>query len=382
MDAAAVLENYISDISSLPSEFTYILESLRDQDTKFYETRKRIAQRDAQIHKFIKANGSLSENPKEEQLGPKIMQDFDAAVALSNEKIDMANAGLYIISRHIKRLNQDIVKLEKDGYIPSIPGSVCNQGGNSAGLILDGQGGVTVGGDLDFTQEKVGVGRRGGGAAGAGGVGLRGSSGSARHEALSGHSGLNGSVGGGGGGSGSGRAAGSLERGSNHGSKGSKGASGGASAGGSHGLNGGVGVSGSGLGGALAASGGAASTHSPGGTTSRSGSSRPSKRHKTGDQFGAGVSGLSTPNFSDRDRDSDFGGVTPRQAGRGANEEEEVLYCVCQQVSFGNMVACDNPDCQYEWFHYDCVGLKEPPKGTWYCPTCVREKKEERRRRA
>ena len=32
-------------------------------------------------------------------------------------------------------------------------------------------------------------------------------------------------------------------------------------------------------------------------------------------------------------------------------------YCICNQVSYGDMVACDNDDCPYEWFHYPCVGI-------------------------
>ena len=31
------------------------------------------------------------------------------------------------------------------------------------------------------------------------------------------------------------------------------------------------------------------------------------------------------------------------------------------------MVACDNPDCTREWFHFDCVGLARKPRGKWYC---------------
>merc|ERR1712112_132025 len=40
------------------------------------------------------------------------------------------------------------------------------------------------------------------------------------------------------------------------------------------------------------------------------------------------------------------------------------------QVSYGDMVACDNADCPYEWFHYPCVGVTAPPKGKWYCQPC------------
>ncbi|EFX01584.1 phd finger domain protein [Grosmannia clavigera kw1407] len=46
-------------------------------------------------------------------------------------------------------------------------------------------------------------------------------------------------------------------------------------------------------------------------------------------------------------------------------------YCLCQNVSFGDMVACDNEDCPFEWFHWSCVGLKSEPNGTWYCPVCT-----------
>lgn len=51
-------------------------------------------------------------------------------------------------------------------------------------------------------------------------------------------------------------------------------------------------------------------------------------------------------------------------------DEDDQLYCFCQTVSFGEMIACDNNNCKYQWFHYNCVGLNEPPKGLWYCPDC------------
>lgn len=51
-------------------------------------------------------------------------------------------------------------------------------------------------------------------------------------------------------------------------------------------------------------------------------------------------------------------------------DPNEPRYCICNQVSYGHMVACDNQDCPYEWFHYPCVGITAPPKGKWYCPQC------------
>lgn len=52
-------------------------------------------------------------------------------------------------------------------------------------------------------------------------------------------------------------------------------------------------------------------------------------------------------------------------------DPDEPRYCVCNQISYGEMVGCDNSDCPIEWFHYACVGISEPPKGKWYCPQCT-----------
>jgi len=56
-------------------------------------------------------------------------------------------------------------------------------------------------------------------------------------------------------------------------------------------------------------------------------------------------------------------------------DPNEPTYCLCNRVSFGEMVGCDNPDCKIEWFHFECVGLTSPPKGKWYCPDCKNFKK-------
>jgi inhibitor of growth protein 3 len=50
--------------------------------------------------------------------------------------------------------------------------------------------------------------------------------------------------------------------------------------------------------------------------------------------------------------------------------EDTKVYCTCRSVSHGDMVACDNDNCPYEWFHWKCVGLTREPVGTWYCPHC------------
>ncbi|KAI0202629.1 hypothetical protein F4808DRAFT_68225 [Astrocystis sublimbata] len=53
-------------------------------------------------------------------------------------------------------------------------------------------------------------------------------------------------------------------------------------------------------------------------------------------------------------------------------DADEPRYCYCDGVSYGEMVACDADDCEREWFHLDCVGLKAAPPSNmkWYCDNC------------
>ncbi|RKF62551.1 putative phd-finger domain-containing protein [Erysiphe neolycopersici] len=72
---------------------------------------------------------------------------------------------------------------------------------------------------------------------------------------------------------------------------------------------------------------------------------------------------------------------TPKR-NQGAEGNEEMVdaeeddgaddrkYCTCRSVSYGDMVGCDNPNCEFEWFHWSCVGLKSEPPGIWICPAC------------
>jgi hypothetical protein len=55
-----------------------------------------------------------------------------------------------------------------------------------------------------------------------------------------------------------------------------------------------------------------------------------------------------------------------------AIDPDEQRYCLCNRVSFGTMILCENSGCKAEWFHLECVELDDiPPRTTkWYCPDC------------
>ncbi|VEL10502.1 unnamed protein product [Protopolystoma xenopodis] len=61
---------------------------------------------------------------------------------------------------------------------------------------------------------------------------------------------------------------------------------------------------------------------------------------------------------------------TPESSNSNGDSADERLYCICRKVSFGDMIACDNPRCKVEWFHFSCVDVRAQPKGKWFCPQC------------
>lgn len=80
------------------------------------------------------------------------------------------------------------------------------------------------------------------------------------------------------------------------------------------------------------------------------------------------------PGRSPDPEDEDEAGASEIEGLASSVDENEPRYCFCHQPSHGEMVACDNNDCTREWFHLECVGLREaPPQDTkWYCEECKR----------
>jgi hypothetical protein len=57
--------------------------------------------------------------------------------------------------------------------------------------------------------------------------------------------------------------------------------------------------------------------------------------------------------------------------GDGNEEDEDDReWCFCGEHSYGEMIACENQNCPYKWFHYQCVGINKPPTGKWFCAEC------------
>ena len=61
----------------------------------------------------------------------------------------------------------------------------------------------------------------------------------------------------------------------------------------------------------------------------------------------------------------------PKPNTRQPTEEQ---FCYCGGKESGEMIACDNDACPYQWFHFVCLHMEVPPKPRrLYCPDCQKE---------
>lgn len=51
-------------------------------------------------------------------------------------------------------------------------------------------------------------------------------------------------------------------------------------------------------------------------------------------------------------------------------DPNEPTYCLCNRISFGKMICCDNDLCPIQWYHFGCISMTTQPKGKWFCPKC------------
>ncbi|KAK9465835.1 inhibitor of growth proteins N-terminal histone-binding-domain-containing protein [Lipomyces arxii] len=327
VDAAYVLEQFQSELANVPEEVAHYLEEIKTKDIKLYNLRKRVQHNDSQIQKHIRAHGSLVENPKEASYITRISADLESAMKLQEEKCELANKLNDLMTRHLKRLDSEIKKLQNDGLlapsteqvvlssiraVTATPGHVQQmkrpspQHPNGMPVVR----GSTPDGSLPNTpgalqqrmmkKQKLGPGVSG-----------------LRTAAVTNSSPLTG-----------------LQMTPIYNS-----------------------VAGNGI--------DTASMQFTGGAVERE-RSMPNMPNQHGPRLGGNRPGVKPKQKS------------AQQGGDDEEDDEEnndsALYCFCQQVSYGDMVACDNSECQYEWFHYGCVGLKQPPVGVWYCSAQCQEK--------
>ncbi|PYH43589.1 putative PHD finger domain protein [Aspergillus saccharolyticus JOP 1030-1] len=446
-DPATVLEQFVHDVANLPAEINHLMEEIQAKDKTIQECRTTINSRDSSLQKFIKLNGSLTPNPKEEQYSKTILQNLDKSQLLQDEKIQLSEKACVLLDRQIKRLDIAIHKLQSNGMLsndPPLPSLFNNKdqyrdppriffpdstvdaaaasssptaaahanGGGGSSSASGGAANLILGATQRLNQT---FGRNAAAAAVLSSPSAVRSSAPAtpsgtahfqqRHQRESSAGAvenkrrrLNASLGTlpaassnlrqsslgpgtpkGGGTPASSRAGSAGPRSSSSTTKKAltkkvaphqqlkKLKAGGGSAGG--GPNGKHAKRSSSASGRLKLSKKSSPSAAPGGGGGGN-----------GDEEDEDDSLLSSADMSDSEHTDARGGAGGMGGAGGdddVDDEEEdegnedtKVYCTCRSVSHGDMVACDNEDCEFEWFHWKCVGLTREPVGKWYCPQC------------
>jgi hypothetical protein len=85
-------------VANLPAEITHLYEEMQAKDQQIQDLRAAIQQRDNSLQKFIKLNGSLVQNPKEEPYSKTILQNYERAQVLQEEKIGLSEKAAALVS--------------------------------------------------------------------------------------------------------------------------------------------------------------------------------------------------------------------------------------------------------------------------------------------
>ncbi|EEH48293.1 uncharacterized protein PADG_04377 [Paracoccidioides brasiliensis Pb18] len=432
-DCSTVLEQFVHDVANLPAEITHLMEEIQAKDKIMQECRMTINSRDNSLQKFIKQHGSHVPNPKEDSYSRTILQNLDRSQVLQDDKIQLSEKACMLLDRQIKKLDIKIRELQNDGVLskdPPIPSLFRNKDQfrepqkpilpeqapaetSYASPLNPTSGNSALQYNLPHRANNTITGRSASSAAAlaASQTNVRNSAPATpasailhlqqRRESSAGavdnkRRRLNTSLG-------NVPAASSNLRQSSLGPGTPKPGTPVASRAGSVGPR------------ATTVAKkpppkkvaphqqqARRKTATVGKPTKRSSSGNGRLKVITANIAAAAASRKKSPSSttglveeeeeesvlssaevseSENNLPASKRNAGARGAGAGesegeADEEEDEggedtkTYCTCRSVSHGDMVACDNDECPYEWFHWKCVGLTREPLGTWYCDEC------------
>ncbi|OJJ48123.1 hypothetical protein ASPZODRAFT_150424 [Penicilliopsis zonata CBS 506.65] len=419
-DCASVLEQFVHDVANLPAEINHLMEEIQAKDKIIQDCRVTINSRDTSIQKFIRMNGSLTPNPKEEQYSKVILQNLDKCQQLQDDKIHLSEKACILLDRQIKKLDVKIRDLQNDGILsndPPLPSLFNNKdqyrdppkaffpdpistdsaysplnptSGNASAAAATSQRGNQPSISRSNSVMTLTAQSNARSSAPATPVSAAAAHLQQRHrESSTGaidskRRRLNASLG-------TLPAASSNLRQSSLGPGTPKPGTPVSSRAGSLGPRS-VAITKKAMTKKVAphqqvkkiktisaGNGKLAKRSSP--STSRLKVGPKSSPSANGGDEDEDESMLSSADVSDSenasvsrraddDMDEDEEEEEEEEEEEDEGNEDTKVYCTCRTVSHGDMVACDNDNCPYEWFHWKCVGLTREPVGTWYCEEC------------
>lgn len=369
-DPAMILEEWTNRVANLPAEIAFMQEEIENKDHLMQECMHVIAKSDFAIQKWIRQNGSHVENPKEEGLRRLMEDNFDRARVIQEEKIALATKTKTIMDKHTRWIDGHIKGLVDRGELQVEPDFPSMLNGNNDNIVAsailapisNSSAMVNTRHPNQYPQRQIPA------------VQATASMSSApvtpTNALQPGRSAREASMG-----------AASNKRQkltiplqtSNLGRQASN----------APGTPRGV----TPISGVRAGSAGPRSSQATTKKVMSNGLKQPNgptrKHKKSGLNRVKGVRNRNSPSSTNGSElsDADSASMDDDDAPANRDGDEDMLdeeggddrvYCICQKVSFGDMVACDNPNCKFEWFHWNCVGLKSEPLGTWVCPPCYK----------
>ncbi|ROW11200.1 hypothetical protein VMCG_01440 [Cytospora schulzeri] len=356
LDPALILDDWTNRVANLPEEIKFIQEEITDKDRKVAECLRIIDDKDSKIQKWIRVNSSAEPNPREETYRKTVREQYARADELAAEKLQLTQRLQSIMDKHLKYLDRQIKSLydrNEPGFtdpdeLPSLlRPSAANNSAPSARSVNPSANPITAA-LSPLANPSSTLGPKNAAVNGVLGGAPNPSSGLARHQSLQP-------------GTPKGNTSTGIQRAGSAGPR-------------------------------TVLKGGAAPGRkgTPSGSISRSSKKgTPAGVHKSGLQRVRKSTKNSPSSAAESELSDADSGISGEEEGgvrtkREHDEDDHMYmddddgsdnrkYCVCQKVSFGDMIACDNEACPYEWFHWSCVGLKSEPQqgGTWYCPVCT-----------
>lgn len=329
MDAATLLDHLTHDLANLPEETKYVLNELKKKDLEINKLTKQIEAADIQLSKYTRQHGINARHPKESLICDEINKNFKEAKKLQNEKILLANTTLLNITKNSAKIDHDIRRLMESGAIEHwdvtdddiemIEAPILSTINNNSNINNNINNSNNNNNNNNFkpTTNNSNI------------SSIPDSRSNTNNSAINNNNNIKNEVN-------------DLSKKFNDSTLDNKSQR------------------------SFKKSLNRAST--PNASSPDSNSTNESKKMTPSRRRDITVPGTIVKGPNRRV-------ISNNANGENTNGDDDELYCFCQQVSYGEMVGCDNENCKYEWFHYGCVGLKEPPVGAWFCPDCAKEMK-------
>ena len=120
-DCASVLEQFIHDAANLPAEINHMMEEIQAKDKDLQRYLFVVNQKDSNIQKHLKAEGVLAPHPKENEYADLVKKNYDLCMGLQDQKIMLSDKACTLLERHVKKLDIKIRELQNDGQLQDGP---------------------------------------------------------------------------------------------------------------------------------------------------------------------------------------------------------------------------------------------------------------------